>query len=269
MAVRESLRRIGRRLRPPPLGSEPPVPPAKLVARVGGGDFLFVGQHHVEQFVSIGGLKPSDRVLDVGCGCGRMAVPLTRFLKDGSYEGFDIDERAVRWCREEITTRFPAFRFRLVDLRNSAYRPSGAGDAASFRFPYDDRVFDFIFLTSVFTHLLRPAQARYLSECARVLTRGGTLFASFFLLHDRNLELVRSGTTQIRFPVEIEGGARVKDAATPEEAIAFPESEVLARLEHLGFCLARPVEHGTWAGSAGITSQDLVIAQLAELPTIA
>jgi SAM-dependent methyltransferase len=234
-----------------------------MIEKIGGGDFRAVGERLVEQLVAIGGLQPSDRVLDVGCGCGRVAVPLTRYLRGGAYEGFDIDERAVRWCRDEITSRFPAFHFRVVSLKNSAYRPRGELDAAAFRFPYPDRTFDFVFLTSVFTHLLRPAQETYLAECARVLPPGGVLFASFFLLRDENRERVLAGRTAIAFPVESDGGIRLMNAEKPEAAVAFPEVEVVERVERLGFRLARPIDHGTWSGECGPSPQDLLVARRA------
>jgi SAM-dependent methyltransferase len=260
-AIGDALRRVARRVRPPRPGSEPPVPPKRLVTTIGGSDFRLVGEEFVSQFVSLGGLKPTDRVLDVGCGCGRMAVPLTRVLSSGSYEGFDIDARAIAWCRDEITPRFRAFRFQAVSLRNTAYRPGGEGDAASFRFPYADGEFDFVFLTSVFTHLLRASQENYVAECARVTRRGGTLFASFFLLTDENRERVVGGNTAVRFPVESEGGTRLLSAEFPEAAIAFPEAEVVGRTERLGFRLARPIDHGTWSGAGGSSFQDLLIAR--------
>ena len=47
-----------------------------------------------ESLYSTAQLSPDHRVLDIGCGTGRMAIPLTSFLsKKGSYEGFDIVRR--------------------------------------------------------------------------------------------------------------------------------------------------------------------------------
>lgn len=49
------------------------------------------GEQFLQYFIELGGLKPSDRVLDVGCGIGRLAIPLTQYLDArGGYAGLDI-----------------------------------------------------------------------------------------------------------------------------------------------------------------------------------
>ena len=69
-----------------------PVPPTERQF-VGDGDFRAVGAEFLHHFVALGGLRPDDHVLDLGCGIGRMAVPLTQYLSDrASYLGIDVVE---------------------------------------------------------------------------------------------------------------------------------------------------------------------------------
>jgi 2-polyprenyl-3-methyl-5-hydroxy-6-metoxy-1,4-benzoquinol methylase len=57
----------------------PLVPPRSKVF-VGAGEFVAVGQGFRQHFIEQGKLLPHEAVLDVGCGIGRMAVPLTDYL---------------------------------------------------------------------------------------------------------------------------------------------------------------------------------------------
>ena len=78
------------------------VPPRRLNF-VGITDFVDTGDEFLGHFVALGGLQPDGRVLDVGCGIGRMARPLAGYLgRDGSYDGFDINAQGIAWCRAAL-----------------------------------------------------------------------------------------------------------------------------------------------------------------------
>jgi hypothetical protein len=62
------------------LGRRDPLTPIKGRVFFGGGDFNQVGEEYLRYFVELGGLHPHARVLSIGCGVGRMVVPLTRYL---------------------------------------------------------------------------------------------------------------------------------------------------------------------------------------------
>lgn len=82
---------------------------------VGDGDCKAVGEEFRQHFIDLCALKPDDAVLEVGCGIGRIAVPLTRYLSaKGSYEGFDPVPAGIAWCQQHITPRYPNFRFRQI-----------------------------------------------------------------------------------------------------------------------------------------------------------
>jgi SAM-dependent methyltransferase len=208
------------------LGRRKPLTPPKGRIFFGGGDFDKIGEEYFRYFVELGDLKPDERVLDVGCGIGRMAVPLTGYLDDqGSYEGFDVFPEGIRWCQENITPTYPNFRFRVADIRNKEYNPGGRFAASEYEFPYEDESFDFVLLTSVFTHLLPDEVENYLSEIRRVLAPGGRCLASFFLLNEESLGSIRSGASTINFRHDF-GEYRTKDKDTPEAAIAYPEDYI-------------------------------------------
>jgi SAM-dependent methyltransferase len=218
------------------LGRRDPLTPPDHLIFVGGDqtNFRQLGEKWLQTFIRLGGLQPDERVLDLGCGIGRMAVALTHYLDQrGSYEGLDIVSAGIEWCQRQITPPFPNFRFRLADVFNQQYHPTGQFKASEYRFPYRDADFDFVFLTSVFTHMVQPDVENYLAEVRRVLRPAGRCLSTFFLLNEESLSLMQSNRAQPgrNFQYEIGGGCRTTSAETPEAAIAYPEAVVQAMYE--------------------------------------
>ena len=229
---------------------------------VGGGEFEAIGQEFLGHFVTLGGLQSSDSVLDMGCGIGRMALPLVRYLGPyGAYDGFDIARDGVAWCQKHISQRQPRFRFTHVDLRNSVYNRAGRLDPATFRFPYDDASFTFVFATSLFTHLLQDATANYLRELARVLKPDGRALITFFLLNDAARAGLREGTSSQPFAHRVGPYLLTTEAQAPETAVAHDEEWLCGALERAGLKIRRPLSYGSWCGRPEFVSyQDIVIA---------
>lgn len=242
---------------------EGPLTPPRHLAFVGSGDFVQTGQQFLGYFRELGGLEPGQRVLDIGCGIGRMAMPLTDYLDAGSYAGFDVGREMVRWCQRNITARWPNFEFSWAPVYNGKYNPFGTTSGTEFRFPYEDASFDFVFATSLYTHLLRDEAQHYLAETARVLRPGGRCLLTFFLLTPEAEAEIAAGRAMLAFEHPIEGGLTT-DPAQPEAAVAIPATDLRALLPELGLRLREPIHHGLWANEpGGLTLQDIVVAERA------
>jgi SAM-dependent methyltransferase len=235
--------------------------PPRGLSFVGRGDFEAVGNEFAGFFRELGGLAPADRVLDMGCGIGRMALPLTGYLDRGSYAGFDVGRAMIRWCRRHITPEHRDFEFTWAPVYNGKYNPFGTISATEFRFPYESSSFDFAFATSLFTHLLRADMRHYVAESARVLKPGGTCFFTFFLLTPDAEREVAAGRA-MPFVHPIEGGGSILDPREPELGVAHRLEEVRAVLVEAGLELSEPVHPGLWANApGGLTLQDIVVAR--------
>lgn len=236
------------------------MPPRRMIRNI-GGSFAGVGDTFLRYFVELGGLQPDEKVLDVGSGIGRMAVPLTRYLADpGGYEGFDIDAREIEWCRRHITLRHPNFRFKAADIYSKRYNPRGAHTDAEYIFPYPDESFDFLFMTSVFTHILQPGMENYLSEVARVLRRNGRCLITYFLLNEESGSLMRAGRSSLDFKYSL-GVCSLADESVPESAVAYDEKFVRNAYSANGLSIADPVRYGCWCERPmPFDYQDIVVA---------
>ena len=247
-------------------GGDPLVPPARLHV-VGDTDFRATGDEFLGLFRDLVDLQPGERVLDVGCGIGRIARPLAGYLSSaGSYDGFDVAEVAIKWCQRHYGAH-PNFRFTYVNVENGSYNPSGGVAAEQYSFPYPDASFDFVYLTSVFTHMMPASVERYIGEIARVLVPGGRCLATFFLLNAESRSLVEQGRSTQAFR-DVRPPYAVVDAANPEAAVAYEEVWALGRLERARLRARTPPSYGSWCGRESFISyQDIVIADRSALPT--
>ena len=233
------------------------VPPRRMWF-VGDSDFVTTGDEFLGHFRRLAGLSPHDRVLDLGCGIGRMARVLVDVLEPpGSYDGFDVVPEGIEWCRAHYTHTRAPFRFELADVRNARYNPTGALPAGEFRFPYAGDSFDLVIATSLFTHLLSDTADHYLAESARVLSPGGRMLSTWFLLGAARPARVQA-TFDFAHPV---GPAMVIDAAQPERAVAHREGWLRGRLAAHGLALRGPIRYGSWTGHGGDSLQDIVVIE--------
>ncbi|WMT43334.1 class I SAM-dependent methyltransferase [Paenibacillus sp. D2_2] len=235
------------------------IPPPDLIQYVGGG-FEEVGREFFELFTRIGKLEPHEKVLDVGCGVGRMAVPLINYLNEhGSYYGFDIFKQGITWCQNNISISHDNFHFEHVDIYNQMYNPTGKEDASGYLFPYKDESFDFIFLTSVFTHLLPKELDHYLSEIVRVLKQDGRCFITFFLMNSESSHYLNSGLSTQGFYHQVEN-CYVVNTAIPNAAVAYSEDEIQRLFNKYKLTMINKPYYGSWCGRPEFTSyQDIIV----------
>ena len=100
-------------------------------------DFKGSGKALVKALEEEAGLTSSSRVLDIGCGYGRLAAAMPDYLDaNGSYDGLDIVPDAIRWCEANITSPLGNIRFKLANVFNKEYSQNGTVNAAEYRLPF-------------------------------------------------------------------------------------------------------------------------------------
>jgi SAM-dependent methyltransferase len=202
-------------------------------------------------------------VLNIGYGRGQKALPLTRYLNN-EYEGFDVNSREIEWATRNISPKYPNFHFQFIDIYNKSYNPKGKYRASEYKFPYSNESFDFVFLISVFTHMLPQSMENYLSEIVRVLKKGGMTFASYFLLNEVSLKFCDTNldakSTHIDFKYNF-GNYRVAFKDNSAHAIAYSEKYIRRLYDRYGLKIVEPIRYGSWCGRKKFFEfQDIIIA---------
>jgi len=244
------------------LGFRDELTPSKGILFVGGGDFEEIGEGFLKHFIEFGKLAPEHKVLDVGCGIGRKAVPLTRYINDkGSYDGFDVFEEGIKWCKKKITKKFPNFKFTLADIYNGEYNPGGKLKASEYNFPYVDQYFDFAFATSVFTHMMPEDLENYISELSRVMKKGGRCLITFFLLNQQSISLIEQKKSTLNFILSNKNFSVLK-RKVPEYTVAYREEYIRSIFTKNSFAIIEPIKYGSWCGSENFFSrQDIILVE--------
>ncbi|HKY45358.1 MAG TPA: class I SAM-dependent methyltransferase [Pyrinomonadaceae bacterium] len=238
------------------------LPPLHLRRYVGPLEsFESSGAEFMDHLRLLAELRPGERVLDIGCGCGQMALHLEKYLdENGGYVGVDIHRPSIRWCQKNIAARRSNFQFAHIDVRNLAYNPSGSHRAETYQFPFNDRSFDLILLKSVFTHMRPPEVSNYLQEVSRLLRSNGRCLATFFLFNEEQASLALEGANDLEFKYG-EGVWRYRLEQSPESAVAYDESYVMELLREHGLTLKQPVHYGRWSGQDGLSYQDILLLE--------
>ena len=167
--------------------------------------------------------KRRERVLDFGCGVGRLARPFAREFAE--YVGVDVAEGMVNHARELH-----------ADLQNCTFVLGG--DLGAFA----DASFDLVFANLVLQHLpSRPAVERSVLELLRVVRRDGLLVFQLpsRLAPTRRLQPRRRVYALLRRLGLTPPFLQRRLGLHPIRVLAIPEADVRALLERRGATVER------------------------------
>ncbi len=225
----------------------------------------FIGQgieQHLRPLVREG-LRPPHSLLDIGCGIGRTALPMTQYL-DGNYFGLDVNLSGIAWCHENITTRYPNFEFAVINARNPHYKHRAEyGQESATQAPWPippNRRFDYACAFSLFTHLTWDETQHYLRAIASKLKRGGRFVSTWFLVDEAAREGIRAGQSLRDFNIDVPGPMYTfRDATNYFKAIAYDADAVRAAADEAGLAITKFTPGGWHVNQGG---QDMLVMDL-------
>lgn len=130
--------------------------------------------HNTAAFV-LPHIKPTDRILDLGCGPGTITVGFAEFVPEGSVIGADLSDQVLEkarqtWANKKAqqseTTKVGSVEFVKGNMLQGL--------------PFEDESFDVVYLSQVLVHLVSANDEHNtaLKEIRRVLRTGGFVASS-------------------------------------------------------------------------------------------
>ncbi|MGH9432092.1 MAG: class I SAM-dependent methyltransferase [Terriglobia bacterium] len=129
-------------------------------------EFFQSGRYQAKSLEALGLLGPQARVLDIGCGIGRVENSICQMVE--SVLGVDISDHMIEKAREKV--KASNVRFQRVDGSSLNGIPSNA--------------FDSCFSFFVFQHIPRASVASYFREVCQVLKPGGRFLFQMQIAED-------------------------------------------------------------------------------------
>jgi SAM-dependent methyltransferase len=219
-----------------------PLPPARLRTVVAGTPgvawFLESGKQQaavIREALERHGspLDEAGRMLDFGCGCGRVIRHWSR-LTGPKIHGSDYNRRLVNWCESNL---------QFAEFAVNELEPPLA---------YEPGLFDVVYALSVFTHLPENLERAWIDELSRILQPGGLLLLT---THGRSYADRLASEERARYdagdPVVRWAGAAGTNLCTTFHPEAYVRERLAPELELLEFTAE--------GGSVGSRRQDLAV----------
>lgn len=205
------------------------------------------GRYTARQVCAALEIQPTDRVLELGCGVGRIGSFVAE--QCAAWHGVDISPNMVEVARDRLSS-LPEGRVRLDALSRTRLEPCA------------DASYDKAYCVAVFIHMDKEDFLIYLRELFRVLKPGGRLFFDHWnLAHPIGW---RRFDMEVAQYVDFDHSQR-KDVArnqftTPQEVALFLRAagfDVVLQLDEAPFLQAIAVKPG--AESAGAMAERLAM----------
>lgn len=218
-------------------------PPQDLLVRSGSPDqqsYLAVGLEFLEILKDLGQLQASSRVLDLGCGTGRIGQLVIPYLDSpDQYWGQDVDFQSLAWLK----STYPK-----IEITGSSAVSPGCPDKWA----------TLVLAASVYTHLDSDQVLKSLTNLVPKLAPGAVVLATFFILPQDAKTMMTGLGGDFQF---IRGTGGMRRARLDPNNIAYTEEWISDTFRNLGF----EIRHlpGWWLGHKvqGNTFQDLIVAR--------
>lgn len=237
---------------------------------VGGADPELAGDFSAEILLSHIPVATGTRLLDFGCGIGRVALSVLRRKPElTALTGIDIVPRMVTFCRDKIGANFANANFELLSDKNDHYEryERSASDAPRSREDLGATyagTFDGAYAFSVFTHIDIDDFVSLLRFVGTLLKPGGYfLFTAFALTPFSRSQLASGRTNPVFKKLHFEQNNSVFIGAPKDRLafIAYDLNRIEAMIWEAGL-IPTGIEYGQWrSDQMSRTYQDVFVCR--------
>jgi ubiquinone/menaquinone biosynthesis C-methylase UbiE len=179
----------------------------------------------VRNLIELAKVGAADRVLEIGCGVGRIGRELAPLCRE--WTGADLSANMLGFARERLKGIGNVALVQLTDVSLA---------------PFADASFDVVYCTNVFPHIDEMDRWRYVQEALRVLRPGGRIFVdNIGIESDAGWSMFANDAMRFR---ELERPPYMPRYSTGAELTAY--------LGRAGFADARAESRGAWVIGTGV-----------------
>lgn len=231
--------------------------------------YAYVGAEFFTYLKLLCDLKPNHKILDLGCGCGRIATLFKYYLKEpGEYFGLDAVASLINNAKQILSGKI--FHFVHQNVFSEYYNPDpNATKPENVKIPFEDNFFDTVYLVSVFTHMLPKSIKNYLKEFSRTMKPGSKCLLTAFLFQNNPNEL--NGNWKEKFAIKDlpkinddpdNNYFRPGNINNPEEWVIYDLNYLKQLFEQNNLKLIRGPFYGNWSGNTDFLShQDILVLE--------
>lgn len=220
--------------------------------------FSTIGTQFVNVITQYTDLSPKHKILDIGCGTGRLVSALINKHPNIRCDGLDINKDYVEYCRLKYTGVF-----KHHDIYHEEYNPAGTIDQHRFTLPYKDKQYDTITILGVLNHVDILTTCRLIEESSRILKPRGVLVATVLLLNDHSNDQIEKQLTSKPFKFaysDVDYKYEVLDRKYLN--IAVDEQKIRQALIKQNLIIKEPIKYGAWCNyKSHLMGHDIIIAK--------
>lgn len=242
--------------------------PHKIFGGVGGDSYtgwVYQSGYFAALLKAYSKKKSANRILDFGCGYGKMAFPASSLINNGGkYVGVDIIDEVIDYGNK-VYAKNGNYIFHLSKDFNLRYNKNNIETTYGLDWPIEDKEMDIVTAISVFTHLREEDAKGYINKIYNVLKKEGIAILTFHILNDKTNQ-PRYKTRMMPFLLDLFSFRHklsdhwyTSDKKVPETAIGITYDGI-RRLIHGKFEIKKRI-NGSTTGGQDLFPQDILILE--------